>query len=163
MKTYNVLKYGDSEDPYCSTECQENHFKDLQESEFLSKKNIKYRDYALVIDGSEDSLQNRPKEGKKYLITGNKTEQRVDLLREKVYSMSFRLVKLEDCTIKARFLYPIEIQNFFLGEVPKKLQVSDTWIQVAASQLRNKCVKVYPTEFCLEDIDEKTSILTSIK
>lgn len=163
MKTYNVLKYGDSSDAYCSIECQQKHLRDLSLSEFLDKKALKNRDYALVVRGAEEQILKRPKECEVRVITGNKTEQRIDCLKEKVVSMSQRTIKLKDTTIKARFVYPNEIQYFFMNEVPKKLTISDRCIHVAASKLMNKCVEVYPDLFSLEDVDEKTRVLILIK
>lgn len=160
FKVQNVLKYGDSSDPCCSIECQRKLLKELEECEFLDKRNIKNRDYALVVHGAEEDITKRPKEMKLHLITGNKTKQRAGCLGNKLMSMTPRKLKISPKPIK--FLYPLEVQDF-LSTLPDDLQVSDDRIQVTASELITILPEMFPNEISIEWIDGKTRVLVYIK
>ena len=163
LKTYNVLKYGDSHDPYCSIECQQKHLKDLAESEFLDKSTLKNREYALVVHGVD--VTRRPKEKEVIYITGNFTEQRTGCVMGKLLSMSERRIKLskENNIRKMRYLTPKEIQEFLLTGINAKLKVNPSRIQVTASEIMTETYKRFPDLVSIEWINEKDRVLISIK
>lgn len=152
FKTYNVLKYGDSLDPYCSIECQQKHFKDLAESEFLDKGTIKNRDYALIVHSAD--VSKRLKEKEVHVISGNITEQRARCLFEKLNSILPRN--------KKRYLTSKDVQEFLLNELPANLKPPAHKIEVTAWVIMNKTKKLYPNAISINHYKGKSKYIELI-
>ncbi len=158
FKTDYFLKYGKSIDVYCSKACQEKHMKELSKAEFVTRGPLKNHEYALIINGAD--LTKRPKETVLQVITGNVTKQRVGCVRDKLISMVPRKIANGK---KVKCLFPKEIQTFILNELPGDLKVSESRVQVTASELIKIIPQAYPNEITSEKIDGKTRVLIYIK
>ena len=152
LKTFNVLKYGDSSDVYCCKECQEKHLKELSEAEFLTKGNLKNREYALIIRGAD--ISKRPKEPELHILTGTKTELRVKCVVEKLMSISARE--------KRKYLTAKEIQEFLLTEINNDLKGNPDRIQVTASEIMTKTGELFPNVVSIEYVNKKDRVLLLI-
>jgi len=160
LMTDDFTKYYDLNYIYCSDACRREHIKNLSVSKSVAVGSLKNRDYALVIKGAKTS---RRLKNDKEFITGNKEEQRIGCIRAKLLSTSERRIQLIDKVAKGKFLYPSEIQEFLLNDVPPNIKVSSRWARVAASEYMNKCKLTYPKEISIEQVDEKTRVLFYIK
>lgn len=152
FKTYNVLKYGDSLDPYCSIECQQKHLKELAESEFLDKKNIKNREYALSIHGADEYLLKRSKEQNVHLVTGNTREQRARSLREYLISIHG----------KRKLMLSNEVQEFLFLKTPNSIKTMTRKDRVAAWRVMKKCKEMFPHEISIGFINGKDKYIELI-
>lgn len=141
IKTYNVLKYHDSHDPYCSVECQQKHFRDLEDAKCFEKTLMKNREYALVIHGAEEYLTKRQTEMEIHLITGNHGEQLARALRDKLISTTERQ--------KRRYLTSKEVQTFLLTDIPRDIRPKDKLMYRAAWRVMNKCKLLFPNDISL--------------
>jgi len=153
LKTYNVLKYGDSHDPYCSIECQQKHLKDLAESEFLDKSTLKNREYALIVHGVD--VTRRPKEKEVHIITGTVTEQRAGCLRVKLISTFPRG--------RQKYLSSKEVQQFLLRDLPAGLKPPSSAVKVAAYDTINKTKELFPDEVSIERLNGNSRMILYIK
>ena len=151
LKTFNVLKYGDSSDVYCCKECQEKHLKELSEAEFLTKGNLKNREYALIINGAD--VSKRSKEKEVHIITGNTREQRARALRDYLRSL---------CG-KRKILTSDGVQEFLFINVSSNLKTVSRKDRVAAWRVMKKCKEMFPMEISIEFYNERDKYIEYIK